>query len=86
MVEQEILSQFSNDGINPNMIAVYPQGLKGAVSRALLCFSRHCYINNYFEKILSNVTDQFLRAASDPGKENLNQRLESKTSFSQVTS
>ena len=36
MVEQETLSQFSNDAINPNMIAVYPQGLKGSVSRALL--------------------------------------------------
>ena len=35
MVEQEILSQFSNDAINPDMIAVYPQGLKGAVSRTL---------------------------------------------------
>ena len=34
MVQQETLSQFSNDAINPNMIAVYPQGLKGAVSRA----------------------------------------------------
>ena len=33
MVEQETLSQFSNDAINPSMIAVYPQGLKGAVSR-----------------------------------------------------
>ena len=32
MVEQETLSQFSNDVINPNMISVYPQGLKGAVS------------------------------------------------------
>lgn len=31
MVEQETLSQFSNDAINPNMIAVYPQGLEGAV-------------------------------------------------------
>ena len=37
MVEQETLSQFSNDEINPKMIAVYPQGLKGAVSRAT-CF------------------------------------------------
>lgn len=36
MVQQEILSQFSNDAINPNMIAVYPQGLKGPVSRALI--------------------------------------------------
>ena len=36
MVEQETLSQFSNDAINPNMIAVYPQGLKGTVSSALL--------------------------------------------------
>ena len=38
MVEQETLSQFSNDAISPNMIAVYPQGLKGAVSRTLLFF------------------------------------------------
>lgn len=30
MVQQETLSQFSNNAINPNMIAVYPQGLKGA--------------------------------------------------------
>ena len=35
MVEQETLSQFSNDAINPNMIAVYPQGLEGAVSETL---------------------------------------------------
>lgn len=35
MVEQETLSQFSNDAINPNMIAVYPQGLEGAVSEKL---------------------------------------------------
>lgn len=35
MVEQEQLSQFSNDAINPNMIAVYPQGLEGAVSIGL---------------------------------------------------
>ena len=35
MVEQETLSQFSNDAINPTMIAVYPQGLKGVVSTAL---------------------------------------------------
>ena len=40
MVKQETLSQFSNDAINPNMIAVYPQGLKGAVSRTLQCFLR----------------------------------------------
>ena len=39
MVEQETLSQFSNDAINPNMIAVYPQGLKGAVSGNLLSLS-----------------------------------------------
>ena len=38
MVEQETLSQFSNDAINPSMIAVYPQGLKAAVSRALFSF------------------------------------------------
>ncbi len=36
MVKQETLSQFSNDAINPNMIAVYPQGLKGAVSKTIL--------------------------------------------------
>ncbi len=41
MVKQETLSQFSNDAINPNMIAVYPQGLKGAVSRILSRFLRH---------------------------------------------
>ena len=41
MVPQETLSQFSNDAINPNMIAVYPQGLKGAVSRMSQCFSIH---------------------------------------------
>lgn len=41
MVQQETLSQFSNDAINPNMIAVYPQGLKGAVSRTLLCIPKH---------------------------------------------
>lgn len=40
MVEQETLSQFSNDAINPNMIAVYPQGLKGKVSRILSSFSQ----------------------------------------------
>ena len=35
MVEQEILSQFSNDAINSySMIAVYPQGLIGKVSRS----------------------------------------------------
>ncbi len=38
MVEQETLSQFSNDKINPKMIAVYPQGLEGAVSRATCVF------------------------------------------------
>ena len=38
MVEQETLSQFSNDVINPNMIAVYPQGLKGTVSGTLSSF------------------------------------------------
>ena len=41
MVPQETLSQFSNDAINPNMIAVYPQGLKGAVSRVSLYFPQH---------------------------------------------
>ena len=41
MVEQETLSQFSNEAINPNMIAVYPQGLKGAVSRARLDLCKH---------------------------------------------
>ena len=40
MVEQETLSQFSNDAINPNMIAVYPQGLKGAVSRTTSALSQ----------------------------------------------
>ena len=40
MVEQETLSQFSNDAINPDMIAVYPQGLKGKVSRYKLLFLR----------------------------------------------
>lgn len=40
MVEQETLSQFSNDAINPNMIAVYPQGLKGKVSSSLLSLSQ----------------------------------------------
>ena len=40
MVEQETLSQFSNDAINSNMIAVYPQGLKGAVSRTLQSLSQ----------------------------------------------
>ena len=40
MVEQETLSQFSNDAINPNMIAVYPQGLKGKVSHSLLSLSQ----------------------------------------------
>ena len=39
MVRQETLSQFSNDAINPDMIAVYPQGLKGKVSTALPFFS-----------------------------------------------
>ena len=39
MVEQETLSQFSNNAINPNMIAVYPQGLKGRVSRTLSSLS-----------------------------------------------
>lgn len=36
MVQQETLSQFSNDAFNSDMIAVYPQGLKGAVSRAFI--------------------------------------------------
>ena len=40
MVEQETLSQFSNDAINPNMIAVYPQGLKGKVSSSMLFLSQ----------------------------------------------
>ena len=39
MVEQETLSQFSNEAINPTMIAVYPQGLKGRVSRTLSSLS-----------------------------------------------
>ena len=41
MEEQETLSQFSNDAINPNMVAVYPQGLKGAVSRTLSSSPEH---------------------------------------------
>ena len=40
MVEQETLSQFSNDAINPTMIAVYPQGLKGAVRTAMFQLPR----------------------------------------------
>ena len=48
MVEQETLSQFSNDAINPNMIAVYPQGLKGAVSRTLSSLSRTLFRSTFF--------------------------------------
>ena len=58
MVKQEALSQFSNDGINPNMIAVYPQGLKGAVSGALLTFSRHHHINIYSQNSSSSTTNR----------------------------
>ena len=50
MVPQETLSQFSNDAINPNMIAVYPQGLKGAVSRVSLCSPPHPNITICIEK------------------------------------
>lgn len=54
MVLQETLSQFSNDAINPSMIAVYPQGLKGKVSTALF-FSGHSLYLFLLEKWLSNV-------------------------------
>ena len=50
MVPQETLSQFSNDAINPEMIAVYPQGLKGAVSRVSMDFPTHPNITIYTEK------------------------------------
>ena len=85
MVQQEILSQFSNDAINPNMIAVYPQGLKSRVSRALLSFPTCSSYHHLLGTYLSSVADRLSRAASDPGKENLTQRLALKTSSLQPT-
>ena len=86
MVPQETLSQFSNDAVNPNMIAVFPQGLKGAVSRVSLYSLIQSNITTCIEKWLSSTTDQLLRAASDLGKENSTQRPAFKTGFSQATS
>ena len=86
MVPQETLSQFSNDVINPNMIAVYPQGLEGAVSRVSLLSPMYSNITICIGKQSSSVTDQLRRVASDLGKENSNQRPVFKTDFSQATS
>ena len=86
MVPQETLSQFSNDAINPNMIAVYPQGLKGAVSRVSRELPMYPSVAPSALRRDGRVTDHLPRAASDLGKANSTPRPVSKTGFSQATS